>query len=127
MERGLKALVIALVMALVAVPAAFAGHGNGGGHGKPSWAGQGKPSWAGSGHANGKAHHEQQEKKAKKPKHHEGDGARWKRLGACRRGQRPAKQRANDEHMTAKSGPQPPHCSLHPFCRPHVVSGLEPE
>jgi hypothetical protein len=76
MERGFKALVIALVMALAVVPAAFAEKGgHGGGHGKPSWAGQGKPSWAGSGHANGKAHHEQQEKKAKKPKHHGADSA----------------------------------------------------
>jgi hypothetical protein len=75
MKLGLKALVIALVMALAAVPAAFAGNGHGGGQGKPSWAGQGKPSWAGSGHANGKAHHEQKEKKAKKPKHHQGDSA----------------------------------------------------
>jgi hypothetical protein len=72
MERGLKALVIALVMALAAVPAAFAGHGSGGTHGKPSWAGQGKPSWAGSGHAASNAHHE---KKAKKPKHHGADSA----------------------------------------------------
>lgn len=72
MKLGLKALVIALVMALAAVPAAFAAPGNGHGGGKPSWAGHGKPSWAGSGHANGKAHHEQ---KAKKPKHHEADAA----------------------------------------------------
>jgi len=72
MKLGLKALVIALVMGLAAVPAAFAGPGNGHGGGKPSWAGQGKPSWAGSGQANGKAHHEQ---KAKKPKHHEADSA----------------------------------------------------
>jgi hypothetical protein len=72
MKLGLKALVIALVMALAAVPAAFAGNGHGGGHGKPSWAGQGKPSWAGSGHASDKADHE---KKAKKPKHHQGDAA----------------------------------------------------
>jgi hypothetical protein len=74
MERGFKALVIALVMALAAVPAAFAEKGgHGGGHGKPSWAGQGKPSWAGTGHAYGQAHHEQHEQKAKKPKHHEAD------------------------------------------------------
>jgi hypothetical protein len=72
MKLGLKALVIALVMALAAVPAAFAGPGNGHGGGKPSWAGQGKPSWAGSWHANGKAHHEQ---KVKKPKHHGADSA----------------------------------------------------
>jgi hypothetical protein len=73
MKLGLKALVIALVMVLLAAPAAFAKNGGGqGGHGKPSWAGQGKPSWAGSGRANGKAHHEQ---KAKKPKHHGVDAA----------------------------------------------------
>ena len=71
MKLGLKALVIALVMALAAVPAAFAKNGDHG-NGKPSWAGQGKPSWAGSGHASDKAHHE---KKAKKPKHHEADAA----------------------------------------------------
>jgi len=74
MERGFKALVIALVMALAAVPAAFADKGGHGG-GKPSWAGQGKPSWAGSGHVTGQAHHEQKEKKAKKPKHHGADSA----------------------------------------------------
>ena len=72
MKLGLKALVIALVMVLTAVPAAFAKNGGQGGHGKPSWAGQGKPSWAGSGHAYGKAPHE---KKVKKPKHHEADAA----------------------------------------------------
>jgi len=83
MKLGLKALVIALVMALAAVPAAFAAKGGPGGHGKPSWAGQGKPSWAGqgkpswagSGHAAGKAHPEKREKKAKKPKHHQADTA----------------------------------------------------
>jgi hypothetical protein len=75
MKLGLKALVIALVMALAAVPAAFAKNAGHEGHGKPSWAGQGKPSWAGSGHAASKAHHEKKEKKAKKPKHHEGDPA----------------------------------------------------
>jgi hypothetical protein len=69
MKLGLQTLVIALVMVLAAVPAAFAGNGHGGG--KPSWAGAGKPSWAGSGHAAGKASHE---KKAKKPKHHQ-DGS----------------------------------------------------
>jgi hypothetical protein len=72
MKLGLKALVIALVMALAAVPAAFAKNGGNAGHGKPSWAGQGKPSWAGSGHANGKA---PREKKAKKSKHHGADAA----------------------------------------------------
>ena len=74
MKLGLKALVIALVMVLAAVPAAFAKNG-GHGNGKPSWAGQGKPSWAGSGHAASKAHHEKKEKKAKKPKHHGADSA----------------------------------------------------
>jgi len=73
MKLGLKALVIALVMALAAVPAAFAK--NGGHGGKPSWAGQGKPSWAGSGHAASKAHHEKKENKAKKPKHHGAEAA----------------------------------------------------
>jgi hypothetical protein len=72
MKLGLKALVIALVIVLTAVPAVMAKNGGQGGHGKPSWAGQGKPSWAGSGHANGKAH---DEKKAKKPKHHGADAA----------------------------------------------------
>ena len=72
MKLGLKALVIALVMVLAAVPAAFAKNGGHGGHGKPSWAGQGKPSWAGSGHAASKADHV---KKAKKPKHHGADAA----------------------------------------------------
>lgn len=76
MKLGLKALVIALVLALPAVPAAFAGNGApGGGHGKPSWAGQGKPAWAGSGHATGQAHHEQKPKKEKKAKHHEAGAA----------------------------------------------------
>ena len=77
MKLGLKALVIALVMALAAVPAAFAKNGGARSQaaGKPSWAGQGKPSWAGSGHATSKAHHEKKEKKAKKPKHHEADAA----------------------------------------------------
>jgi len=75
MKLGLKALVIALVMALAAVPAAFAKNAGHEGHGKPSWAGQGKPSWAGSGHAASKAHHEKKEKKAKKPKHHVADPA----------------------------------------------------
>jgi hypothetical protein len=73
MKLGSKALGIALVMALAAVPAALAGNGHGGGkpswagQGKPSWAGQGKPSWAGQGHA---AHSD----KAKKPKHQQ-DGS----------------------------------------------------
>jgi hypothetical protein len=75
MKLGLKTLVIALVMVLAAVPAAFAKNGGHGGHGKPSWAGQGKPSWAGSGHAASKAHPEKKEKKAKKAKHHGADAA----------------------------------------------------
>jgi hypothetical protein len=77
MKLGLKALVIALVMVLAAVPAAFAknGHGGGkpswaGGGGKPSWAGAGKSSSAGSGHASTKAHHEKKPKKDK-AKHHQ--------------------------------------------------------
>jgi hypothetical protein len=73
MKLGLKALVIALVVGLAAVPAAFAKNG-GNGHGKPSWAGVGKPSWAGSGHAAGKAQHEKKAKE-KKPKHHGADSA----------------------------------------------------
>ena len=65
MKLGLKALVVALVMALAAVPAAFA-KGNGHGHGG------GKPSWAGSGHAHMKALHGKEAKKEKhKGKHHE--------------------------------------------------------
>jgi len=74
MKLGLKTLVIALVMALAAVPAAFAGNGHGGGkpswagQGKPSSAGQGKPSWAGQGHA---AHTD----KEKKPKHEQSGSA----------------------------------------------------
>jgi hypothetical protein len=75
MKLGLKTLVIALVMVLAAVPAAFAKNGGHGGHGKPSWAGQGIPSWAGSGHAASKAHPEKKEKKAKKAKHHGADAA----------------------------------------------------
>jgi hypothetical protein len=43
MKLGLKTIVLALVVALLCVPAAFAkGHEGGHGHGKPSWAGQGK-------------------------------------------------------------------------------------
>lgn len=67
MKLGFKALVIGLVMALAAVPAAFA-KGNGHGGGKPSWAGSGKPSLVGSGHASVKALHEKKAKKAKKAK-----------------------------------------------------------
>jgi hypothetical protein len=44
MKLGLKTIVLAVVVALLCVPAAFAkgGHEGGHGHGKPSWAGQGK-------------------------------------------------------------------------------------
>ena len=69
MKLGLKTIVLALVVALLCVPAAFAkgGHEGGHGHGKPSWAGggggngHGKPAWAGLGksHADkAKAKHE---------------------------------------------------------------------
>jgi hypothetical protein len=78
-KLGVQALVIALVLGLAAVPAAFAGNGHGGGKpswagggGKPSWAGGGKPSWAGSGHADAKAHHGKKPKKDK-AKHHEAE------------------------------------------------------
>ena len=70
MKLGLQALVIAMVMALAAIPAASAengGHGGGkpswAGGGKPSWAGGGKPSWAGTGHASSNASHEQKPEK----------------------------------------------------------------
>jgi hypothetical protein len=43
MKLGLKTIVLALLVALLCVPAAFAkGHEGGHGHGRPSWAGQGK-------------------------------------------------------------------------------------
>src|SRR5215204_3390866 len=42
MKIGLKTIVLALVVALLCVPAAFAKGPGGHGHGKPSWAGQGK-------------------------------------------------------------------------------------
>jgi len=80
MKLGLKALVIAMVMALAAIPAASAGNGHGGGKpswaggGKPSWAGGGKPSWAGSGHATTNAPHEKKPKKDK-VKHHAADSS----------------------------------------------------
>jgi hypothetical protein len=67
MKLGLKVLVVGLVMALAAVPAAFAkgnGHGNGKGHGG------GKPSWVGSEHAHVKGLHEKKAKKDK-AKHHQ--------------------------------------------------------
>jgi hypothetical protein len=82
MKLGLKVLVISLVVALAAVPAAYAkngGHGGGkpswaGGGGKPSWAGSGKPSWAGSGHTSTNAPHEQKPEKDK-AKHQEAGSA----------------------------------------------------
>jgi hypothetical protein len=67
MRLGVKTLILALVVALLAVPAAFAKGGHGGG--KPSWAGgggHGKPSWAGGGHANGHAKADKAKGKEKK-------------------------------------------------------------
>jgi hypothetical protein len=65
MKPGLKTIVLALVVALLCVPAAFAKGPGGHGQGKPSWAGggsgHGKPAWAGhgKGHADkAKAKHE---------------------------------------------------------------------
>ena len=67
MKLGLKTIVLALVVALLCVPAAFAKGPGGHGQGKPSWAGggggngHGKPAWAGLGksHADkAKAKHE---------------------------------------------------------------------
>jgi hypothetical protein len=68
MKLGLKTIVLALVVALLCVPAAFAKGPGGHGQGKPSWAGggggsgHGKPAWAGlgkGGHADkAKAKHE---------------------------------------------------------------------
>jgi hypothetical protein len=71
MKLGLKTIVLALVVALLCVPAAFAKGPGGQGHGKPSWAGggggngHGKPAWAGhgKGHADkAKAKHEKKQK-----------------------------------------------------------------
>src|ERR687896_1861303 len=64
MKLGLKSLALAVTVALLCVPAAFAkggnGNGNGQEHGKPSWAGgnggghgHGKPEWAGQGKSQG--------------------------------------------------------------------------
>jgi hypothetical protein len=71
MKIGLKTIVLALVVALLCVPAAFAKGPGGQGHGKPSWAGggngHGKPAWAGHGkeHADkAKAEHEKKHQKA---------------------------------------------------------------
>jgi hypothetical protein len=65
MKLSLKTIVLALVVALLCVPAAFAKGPGGHGQGKPSWAGggsgHGKPAWAGlgKGHADkAKAKHE---------------------------------------------------------------------
>jgi hypothetical protein len=69
MKLGLKTIVLALVVALLCVPAAFAkGHEGGNGHGKPSWAGgggHGKPAWAG----HGKGHADTAKAKHEKVKH----------------------------------------------------------
>jgi hypothetical protein len=71
MKLGLKTIVLALVVALLCVPAAFAKGPGGQGHGKPSWAGgggdngHGKPAWAGhgKGHADkAKSKHEKKQK-----------------------------------------------------------------
>ena len=73
MKIGLKTIVLALVVALLCVPAAFAKGPGGNGHGKPSWAGggggngHGKPAWAGHGkvHADkAKAKHEKKHQRA---------------------------------------------------------------
>jgi hypothetical protein len=73
MKLGLKTIVLALVVALLCVPAAFAKGPGGHGQGKPSWAGggggngHGKPAWAGlgKGHADkAKARHEKKHQRA---------------------------------------------------------------
>jgi hypothetical protein len=64
MKLGLKTIVLALVVALLCVPAALAKGPGGHGQGKPSWAGQGKPSWAGGGGDHGKANAPGQLKKS---------------------------------------------------------------
>jgi hypothetical protein len=73
MKLGLKTIVLALVVALLCVPAAFAKGPGGNGHGKPSWAGggggngHGKPAWAGHGKAHAdkaKAKHEKKHQRA---------------------------------------------------------------
>ena len=78
MKLGLKTIVLALVVALLCVPAAFAKGPGDNGHGKPSWAGgggggggggngHGKPAWAGHGkvHADkAKAKHEKKHQRA---------------------------------------------------------------
>ena len=72
MRLGVKTLILALVVALLAVPAAFAKGGHGGG--KPSWAGagdHGKPSWAGGGHGNGHAKADKAKADKGKAKKHE--------------------------------------------------------
>jgi hypothetical protein len=73
MKLGLKTIVLALVVALLCVPAALAKGPGGHGQGKPSWAGggggngHGKPAWAGlgKGHADkAKAKHEKKHQRA---------------------------------------------------------------
>ena len=63
MRLGVKTSILALVVALLAVPAAFAKGGHGGGNG----GGHGKPAWAGGGHATG--HAKADKSKAKQKKH----------------------------------------------------------
>jgi hypothetical protein len=73
MKLGFKTIVLALAVALLCVPAAFAKNGNG--HGKPSWAGgggggngHGKPAWAGQGKGHADKAKVKHEKKAKHQK-----------------------------------------------------------
>jgi hypothetical protein len=69
MKLGLKTIVLALVVALLCVPAAFAKGPGGHGQGKPSWAGggggngHGKPAWAGLGKGHADKAKAKQEKK----------------------------------------------------------------
>jgi hypothetical protein len=73
MKLGLKTIVLALVVALLCVPAAFAKGPGGHGHGKPSWAGgggdngHGKPAWAG----HGKGHADKAKSKHEKKQNHQ--------------------------------------------------------
>lgn len=68
MRFGSKVLIFTLVVALLAVPAAFAGPG-GHGKGKPAWAGggggHGKPAWAGQGKGKDKINVEADKQKGK--------------------------------------------------------------
>jgi hypothetical protein len=76
MKLGLKTIVLALVVALLCVPAAFAKGPGGHGHGKPSWAGQGKShekkAKLDKAHAK-KAKHEKKQKHQKVQAHAEAD------------------------------------------------------